>query len=210
MAELTLDYYLSVPLNPYTEDNDSTQEEVIERGEFQFKLDSIVRTIDTDNCKFNIDLFINEVFEEFESDDQRRNFLKEIANKLIETYHLDILEQNFNNFFRLDQQKNDILGILFFFEKDQYIELVSKLYTPENPEFYSKSDKEILQFLYINYLQAANKLETFKGRIPVYVFYALKMMARKDFCFLILKLIKKNLNEILSRIYTEREGIRND
>jgi len=205
--ELSLDYYLSVPVDPFTEDNDITQDEAIERGDFQFKMDSIVKTIGTDECKYNIDLFIKEVFEEFEDDDQCRTFLNSIANKLIETYHLEILEQNFVNSFKLINQKDEILGILFFFEKGEYSKLVSTIYTPTSPDFYTKTDKQILQFLYMNYLQAAKKLKTFKGQIPMLVFYALKMMARKDFCILILMLIKKNFNEILTAIYTEREGV---
>ena len=68
-----LDYYTSIPANPFLEDNTITQEGIRENGEFQFRMDSIPETIGTEECGQNIRLFWSTLMEEME-DDQFINF----------------------------------------------------------------------------------------------------------------------------------------
>jgi hypothetical protein len=205
---LTLDYYLSYPVNAYADDNNITQEDVNEQCEFEFKQDSITKTIGTDQCKFNIDLFWNEVFSSFYNQDQMRHFLIKIMNKLINEYNLELLKQYTSNYFDIDNFKEEAKRILEFFETSHCSRVFGAM-------FYSKSFYDIInnkdelkEYLETYYEFAIQKLPKLKNDIPAWLYYIFSMMPKEDFVDLAMKIFDRYTTETLTEILTIR-GTRN-
>jgi len=202
---LTLDYYLSIPVNAYSEGNTYTQEDATEQAEIEFKQDSIVKTIGTRECIFNIDNFWTEVFNSFLDKDQERNFLKRIMNKLIGTYGLDILEQYTTDYYGMDNFKTEIFRILKFFETSKCVEIFANMFYSNSVEYVTDDQEQLKQYLDLIYETAIQKMIKFKDDMSPWLYYVFSMMAKNEFIDLSMKLIDRYKNEFLTEILIIRE-----
>jgi len=197
---LTLDYYLSIPVNAFAEDNSYTQEDANEQAEFEFKQDCIIRTVGTRDCKFNIDNFWTEIFDSFLDKDQERNFLSKLMNKLIDVYNLDILKQYTIDLYDLTDLKPEIFRILNFFETVECCKVFSNIFYSKSIEYVIDDREQLKQYLDMIYDTAIQKLAKFKGVISPWLYYVFNMMAKDEFIELVISLIERYTNEFLTEI----------
>jgi hypothetical protein len=198
----SLEYYTSIPVNPYAEDEGiRDQEDVILAGEFQFKMDSIVETIGTNECKTNIDLFLKELYEEMELA-TLANFYNRCFTKLIDVYDMHTLDSYASNRHFEKEMKRQLTELLRFFEQDGWIRFFAKCLPADNPEIYLKGD--LREYLNLNYKIISENIRTNKEHISKYVYYQLVMAARQDTVELLNKLITKNRNGLVTEMILNR------
>lgn len=204
--KLTLDYYLSIPLNPFREDNSTTQEDVIDNANLQFKMDCITKTIGTPECKYNISEFWFDIFEEVYTEDMAKNFLLEIWNKLIYAYDLEILKDRSNIQTMPLLMRREIYEMLEFFEQGTCTKIIARFLEPDNINVLKSDQQSLLQYLLLRYNIAIKEINNVQNHMPESVFYALTMMAKRDFVKLIFKLINANLNAVISDVISLTRG----
>jgi hypothetical protein len=196
----SLEYYVSIPVNPFADD-DRDQEDVILAGEFQFQMDSIVETIGTNQCKHNIDLFLEDLYEEMELA-TLANFYNRCLVKLIEVYDLYLLEQYATNRFYEMHMKNELRRLLHFFEHEGWIDLFAECLPSDKPEVYLKG--EPYEYIELHYKVILDNFKIKKEHISKYVYYQLVMASKSDTTTLITNLIKRNRNGLVSQMILNR------
>jgi len=196
------EYYMSILINPHTENNDISQEDIAERGAIQFKLDSITDTIGTKDCSINIDLFYDDVVREID-DDMIRNFYQETLSRLVEYYDLDVLDQERNDRFPQFNIIPELKQILIFFEQNKWIEyMVNYLPIEDVNIIFSNGLKD---YLNLHYSVFINNLKQ-KKSMPYLVGKYLFMTGKYDLIETLLKLISKHKTELASEYVLKLEG----
>jgi len=201
---LTLDYYLSHPVNAFSEDNTYTQDDANEQCEFEFKQDSIIETIGTRECKFAIDNFWKEIFDSFRDDDQKRNFFSRIMNKLVEVYDLQLLDQYSSDHFIMDDFKKELPRILIFFETPECCTVFADIFYSKSLEEIVNDKEQLKQYLDLYYDIAIQKMVKFKNNMSPWLYYIFNMMAKDEFIELVMKQIDRYTNEFLTEIATRK------
>jgi hypothetical protein len=196
-----LSYYMSIVSNPWTQNNETTQEDVSKDSEFRFRFDSIVSTIGTSDCKYNIQLFYDDVIQEMDTE-QKRTFFNLCIEKLSNEYHLPMLKD-----FLLDWNKNlnigkEVKDCLFFCETEKCVDFLSLILKDENIELVRFGDlEEKLLLLYDNIM---HKLPDVKDELPRLIYYNYFLASKKDTVLSLLKLIGKNNSAIVTELITKR------
>lgn len=194
-------YYLSVPLDPWREDNNTTSMDVTENGLLQYKRDSIVNRIGNESCQYYIDMYFNELKEQF--DDQKfRDFCADCLEKIKEEYDLDILSQ-FLNYYR-DCEPEFIFEVLSFFERGFWKEPLKEI-LPSEPDILVFSDKELKKYIKESRKVIRKKLFKVAG-IPDKIKYALYYCSKDNLSKCLLKLIKKDKHELVVKMLEEENG----
>jgi len=198
----SLDYYISTHMNPYREDEgDRDQEDVVLAGEYQFKMDSIVEKIGTNECKHNIDLFLDELFEEMEFE-TLANFYNRCLTQLIEVYELHVLEDQVSNRYLEMNMEEELRKTLMFFEHEEWIEVFAKVIQIDKPQYFLRGD--IVGYLNLHYNSIIDGLKNNKEQLSKQVLYQFMMGARTDTVMLINKLISSNKNGFVSQLIMNR------
>lgn len=198
----SLDYYLSIPLDPWTENNYNTQEDTTHRGAVQYKLDSITDTLGTHECGQNIDLFYNEVILEID-DDQMRNFYQTTLKNLIELYDLDVLDQDQMDRYPSGNMEDELRQILIFFEKNKWIEYMVRNLPLDKPKLvYSPTFRDYLNLHYKLFIDNMLKNEN----LPYLIGKYFAMASKYDCINTMMRLVNAHKNELATEFALKLEG----
>lgn len=204
----SLDYYLSIPANPWTEDNWDSQDEINERAELQFKYDSIFETIGTEECGVNIDLFYNELMLELD-ETQKSNFYRSCLQMLIDTYDLDYLSDNQQDPFPNFPIETELKKMLMFFEQRKWREYMVKYLPLEDPQLIF-NEQGFKQYLILNLRTFAKKLlADDDGTLPYLLKKWFLLASRDDMIGTLQQLISKDRNALVTDYYLKNEGLSN-
>lgn len=195
-------FYLSLGLDPWTENNSVTNEEVAERGAIQYQLDAISDTVGKKDCSVNIDLFYDDIVRAVD-DDMIRNFYQTTLHNLITHYDLYVLEQDQEDRFPQFNIITELKQILIFFEQNKWIDYMVKYLPVQDVNIiFSKSLKD---YLNLHYNVFINNLKTAKG-IPYLVGKYLFMTGKYDLIETLLKLISNHKTELATEYVLKLEG----
>jgi len=201
---LTLDYYLSINQNPYTEDNHVTQEEINERSDLQFRYDSIVKTIGTSDCRTNIELFFDELMVELD-EDQLLLFKQECLRKLIDVYDLEILSYHLSDGYPEYDVKEELKSLLYFFEHNDYIDIIVNCLQVDDPQILLSSD--FRTYIEMRHELFIKTLFEKYGTLTFFILEYFRYAGKGEATDLLIKLISKNRSEIISRYYLKLKGV---
>lgn len=189
-------YYLSVPLDPWREDNGVTSLDVTENGHLQYKRDSIVNRIGNDSCKHFINMYFNELKEEL--DEQKfRDFFVDCIQQIMEEYQLSNLEYFINYF--IDYDSWSLYNILDFFELNKWKDVLKNVLPPD-PDILVYSDKELKKYIKESRKEIRKKLKKEKDILPDKIYSALIYCSKDELAFCFMKLIKKDRHELVSEM----------
>lgn len=202
----SLDYYLSIPANPWREDNDLTQEVINERGIIQFEFDSIVESIGTDECADNIDLFYNELMLKL-SDTQKSNFYRSCLQKLIDVYDLDYLSDNQEDPFPDFPIESELKKMLMFFEQGKWVDYLVKYLPVHDPKIIF-DDEHFKDYLHLNLRKFSKRvLEEDNEALPYLLKKWFYYATRTDMIETIMLLVSRNKNDLVCEYYLKNEGL---
>jgi len=190
----SLDESISHIVDPYGEDSLS-QEETQEIGYLIYKQNEIVCTIGTEECKFNIDLFLEEILDNNDFYDSIK-FLKRCFNKLNEEYHLGCLEDTISKLFAFQDFRKSIVPLLIFFEKEKGAEIFSECfpYVDINTLREIDSFKKFIELNYENFLKVLNARQDLEMIIKSIFNFA----SLDDAIFILWQIVSKDVTGINS------------
>jgi len=198
------DFYISIPINPFTEDNTITQEDAIRNGEYQYQMDSISKTIGTSSCRFNIILFLNQILVEME-DDTFLNFFQICLENLIEVYNLTTIEQVLLHRYVQIDRRSEIKDLLYFFENEGLVEVIAKCLPSTNPNIFASPKLE--EFLNLHYNFFYDNLKEKKDQVPYLVFYHFMNASRDEGVKTLLQIILRNKTALKTQQVITNQGI---
>lgn len=195
-------YYLSVPLDPWREDNDIDSLDVTQNGLLQYKRDSIVNKIGESDCHEFINLYIKELKEEL--DEQKfRDFFADCVQKIMEQYYISNFEFFINYY--VDSSYDNLYGLLKFLELSGWEDLLSKI-LPRDPDILVYDDKELKKYIKDDIKEIKKKLKRYKNYIPNILYSALVYISNDELIKFLRKLIKKDKQELVSKMLEEKEN----
>jgi len=203
--QFPLDMYMSIPADPFTEDNSVTQSDILENSMIGYMVDSIVLQIGNDQCKYSMDMFWDELTISL-PESTSLNMFKRCMNKIIEVYKLSVLEQYFNTQFFTYDYMTKLKEVLDFFEREQYVSIISYCLPVQNPTIFLHDNDSLEEFISLNFNAFLEKLKTKKESIPAWIYYAWNMMSKDDFVSMMKFLIKRSGAAIAAEEYLNREG----
>lgn len=202
----SLDYYLSIPANPFTENNATSQEDIIQDAEFAFRYDSIHETIGEPECKANIDLFYDDLMEEMDID-QKSSFFHLCIKKVMLKYHAPMLIDFLSDEYQHPDVINELRGLLEFFEGDDGVSFIAKSIPLTEPKLVLTD--HLKSQLELNYGIFLKNLDRFSEEVSKLVRYNCKLASKKDTVQSLLKLITKKKFAVVSEYYLQR-GVQED
>jgi hypothetical protein len=155
-----LDLYISDIYDPWGEESIS-QQDIIENSFFFYQIDNIIDSIGTKDSHHNIDLFFNEFYNKLD-DNSKIRFICDCYNKLETEYKLEVIRTDVLLYVILEQIEKYILPLLFFFEKNECIEMFANNFSYvdisvlRNFELFNK----YIELNYNDFLNELNKNET--------------------------------------------------
>lgn len=201
----TIDYYKSMVVNPFTEDNTDDQVELEASGISQYRLDSISQMIGAKEASVNIRLFWDTIIEELKFDDDRwLSFAKACWDRIITVYELDGIDQFSENIDYLLSRK-DLKEVLEFLECGKWVHPISKCIQSDNPE----------ELLHVNMGEyVALRFQTFlkllkdnKQDFPKILYYFLFTASSDEVSLLINKLVKKDQSALVTELILKNRGV---
>ena len=204
----SLDYYLSIPANPWTEDNWNSQDDINERSVIQFKFDSILETIGTEDCGRNINLFYDELMLELD-ETQKSNLYRSCLQKMIEIYDLDYLLDNQEDPFPNFPIESQLKKMLMFFEQNKLRDYLIKYLPLEDPEIVFE-EQRFKDYLILNLRTFVKKLlDNDKGALPHLLKKWFLLASRDDMIGTLMYLVTKDKNAVVTDYYLKNEGLSN-
>lgn len=189
-----LAHYMSHTLDPYSDDAVEDQSDINKRWSLQYKCDSIVSSLGSQQLSINVDIFLSDIENELD-EDAISAFYQVLFKKITEIYHMDCLEDHCDNNRSFDYNK-EVKKLLLFLSKDSFnflIELLRVIFDiniPINEQYikvnFSKLETQLL------------KLSTGIPYLAQYFFYydtldnrcfALDLMLKRDYYHLLSKLV---------------------
>lgn len=151
-----LDYYLSVTVDPEEEIDDFKDSlKLQDMYEVKYKIDSIVSTIGTSECKQNMNLFWKDIEElDFTT---KQKFTESCLERIVSFYKLDLLNEFFKNFSNFD----NLVGLklmLEFLECGKCVDVLSP-YMEQNLQYNCQNIREEIK----------NKKGTFSNAIYYFI-----------------------------------------
>jgi len=202
----SLDYYLSIPANPWTEDNWNSQDDINERAQVQFKYDSIFETIGTEECGRNIDLFYNELMLELD-ETQKSNLYRSCLQRMIDIYDLDYLLDNQEDPFPNFPVETELKKMLMFFEQNKWREYLVKYLPVEDPEIVF-DEQRFRDYLILNLRTFVKRLlDDDQEALPYLLKKWFHLASREDMIGTLMYLILKDKNAVVTDYYLKNEGL---
>jgi len=202
----SLDYYLSIPANPWTEDNWNSQDDINERAQVQFKYDSILETIGTEECGRNIDLFYNELMLELD-ETQKSNLYRSCLQRMIDIYDLDYLLDNQEDPFPNFPVETELKKMLMFFEQNKWREYLVKYLPVEDPEIVF-DEQRFRDYLILNLRTFVKRLlDDDQEALPYLLKKWFHLASREDMIGTLMYLILKDKNAVVTDYYLKNEGL---
>lgn len=193
-----VNYYTSIVLDPQREDNEKTQEDVIIDGYSQYRIDSILNTIGTDECAKNIDLFYREILAN-NSEESILNFFGDCFKRLIEVYNLDTLEDfSLDEYFIDNDRSKDLTKLLYFFEKDGWISVIQSL-LPQISKEVINDKKRLKSFLELHYNVMIKNIFNRNDILNIIKFF-IQTTSKENLINLLTNLIFNNRNKYLTEM----------
>ncbi len=203
--------YLSHLVDPYSQDELIDQSDIDEKNYLQYKCDSILNTIATNECKYNIEFYLNEIDNTLD-DDAQIEFYRDIFDIIIEKYKLNCLEIYFLNrkYFNYNVE---VRNLLIFLEKDYEKFLYDVLQELTDPYLLYDMKKCYNHMLLIypiirkSIIEILKRYEELKIMVPQLFKYFLYNSDKKDIIYCLLKLSNKDLNYTINNIILQKGGI---
>jgi hypothetical protein len=202
----SLEYYRSIVVNPFREDDSRDQESAILAGEAQYRVDSISETIGTVECAYNIDLFLNDILKELDQD-ALYNFYNICMEKLITIYGLTTLEDLLIDRYSVNKPGLILTVLLGFFEKGDCSDLLARAIPADDYKFFMHDRETLLEYLDLYYNSFINNIKKLKNSIPKHVYYYLITGSKEDVFNTVVKLIMKYKTKIVENKIAIQTGV---
>ena len=197
-----LAYYNSSILDINSQDDLLDQTDIMRKNNLQYQCDSIIETIGIQQCKVNIHLFLDDI-EKALDEEALESFYFDIFVKLIDVYHLGVLEDHRDMKKSMSYSKQ-VKKLLLFLEVD-YINFLAKILrdVPIGEVLEMRPFYESLYQVYPNIRRRIN--ESQKEITGLYQYFFI-MAARDDLNYAITKLVFKNTATLISELFILRGG----
>lgn len=186
--------YISQIKSPFEEDNGLTQEELEYRGYLRYCQDCILKSIGTNECLTQINLFWNDL--ERELDQSQLNQFMDIAiSNIVKSYKMSFLS-NLIIQKEIDSLDYDIKKKLFLFlEHHTWLKYFSKCLSPIDSKLI-KDDNKLKIFLDADYDSFISKLYEYKS-VHQWLKEYFKFCSRNEGIETLLLILKKDLFGVL-------------
>lgn len=198
----SLDQRLSEIISPF-EDNEQTQEEIIESQYLDYRLDSLINAIGKKSGYHEFDLFLEEIISTLDSP-RLILFLTDCINKLKNVYPIDVMVEFIflNNI--IEEKPKSIIELVKFFVYNKWQPLIVK-YLPIIDLKHVNSRRVIFKLVKESYLNTQEKIIKDANVHPLFR-YHFKYCSRKDGEKTLMILIFKDVIGVVSRQFGKVNG----